>query len=147
MIVIDTFNEICEKIVSDLQTKLKEQGKVATGKTLKSLRYETNDLGFKIFGAGYFEFVEFGRGASKSKQKTNFYESLLEWARAVGFPEGKVRFLQYYINKYGTKLYREKKTAGVLTAVINDNLIDYIKTKILLAEVANYNSEIKRLFI
>jgi hypothetical protein len=143
----EEFEKIANDILEQLKKEFRSKGKVATGKTIKSLRAEASEVGFKIFGGDWIEFVEYGRGPIQNKKKkTNFLENLQAWARAVGFPESKVRFLKYYINKYGTKLYRDGKNAEVLTSVFNQDLIQKLNREIYLAQIKQYSSEIKRLF-
>lgn len=142
--MVEVYKKISDDILDKLKKKFIEKGKVATGRTIKSLRSEVFEDGFEIWAGGWVEYVEYGRGKLKSAKKTDFYERLLQWARVVGFPETKVRFLQYYINKFGTKMHREGKTAGILPAVLNEDLIQQIKKEVLFDTIKNYKIEIRK---
>lgn len=145
-------DEISTDILDRLRKSYQDKDMIATGKTVNSLRKEVTESGFKIFGAKWIEFTEFGRGPSKGGQSTgDFLNNLLEWAKAVGFPEWRVRFLKYYINKFGTRLYRGEdprfsgKQSKVISDVINEKLVEEIKIKTAFAVIENYRTELRRI--
>ncbi|MGL4781711.1 MAG: hypothetical protein ACRCXN_12910 [Bacteroidales bacterium] len=123
------------KVLKALQASFYEKGLVATGETVRSLRLEEHSKGFRVFGANWIEFAEYGRGAARGRGggASDFLERLTRWAAAVGFPDAKVAFLKYWINRLGTRLHRGRdprfrgKQSGVLTDVLTDELIENLK--------------------
>ena len=141
------------KLLDALRKSFYDKKMVATGKTVNSLRQETTETGFKIYGGDWIEFAEFGRGQGVNSSNGKFYQALLEWAKAVGFPEGKVRFLQYYINKFGTRLHRGqdprfpgKTQSGVLTDVLNEKYLENLKEVITFATITDYKIILRNLW-
>jgi hypothetical protein len=149
----DKLDQIASEILERLKKSYQEKKMVATGKTVASLRKEVTEKGFKIFGAKWIDFTEFGRGPSQGSGQggSNFLDNLLEWAKAVGFPEWRVRFLKYYINKFGTRLHRgqDPRFSGnqskVITDVINEMLVEEIKTRTAFAVLESYKTEIRKI--
>lgn len=133
--------------IQRLKAKFKEKGKVATGKTINSLSVETNENNITFFGADWIEFVEFGRGATKnqSTSKGQFYASLKEWAKAKNIREPKLRYIYWKITKFGTKLFRENKNAGVLTEIFNKDFLQSLENQFIFAKIESINSDIDRI--
>ena len=73
--------------------------------------------------------LEKGRGSAKGKGSGNsdFLQNLKEWivARNISYKDEKdlerlAKFLKWYINKNGTKLFRSGKTQDIFTTPIKD---------------------------
>lgn len=86
----------------------------ATGKTVKSIRYEVTPFRLQIFGRQFFSAIETGRGPRKSSQYGHFDDSMLEYMNARGIGSGLsekkrrqlAKFLAHKINKEGDELFK-----------------------------------------
>lgn len=148
--VKDIFDAEANKILNALRASFYEKDLVATGETVNSLRTEASQNGFKIWGGDWIEFAEYGRGRAKRDSGGAFLERLYKWARARGFPEAKVEFLKYRINKFGTLLHQGKdarfqgKQSKVLTSVLNNDLEAQLKETLTMAVLTNFKTYIRK---
>lgn len=148
--VLDIFEKEASQVIADLKKSYADKKMIATGRTVNSLRGEATESGFKIYGADWIEFSEFGRGPLVNKVETEFLKRLTEWAMAVGFPLEKVPFLRYFINENGTRLHRGVdprfvgKQSKVLTDVLNEGLIENLKEKFSVGILKDFRIQIRK---
>lgn len=88
-----------DQVESEIETRLKNYGKYATGNLYDSIRYtvteDSNKFRISFFMADYGQWVDKGSKPSKyanmtgkGKGKSKFIESLMIWCRIKGIPEG-----------------------------------------------------------
>jgi hypothetical protein len=139
-----------QEVLTRLQNSFRTKDLVATGETVNSLRFEMVKDGFKIWGADWIEFSEYGRGKSKNSSNGEFLKRLYLWAAARGFPEAKVEILKYRINKIGTNLFRGQdkrfvgKKSGVLTDVLNEDLEKELQVAITIGVLSEFKKYIRK---
>lgn len=118
---LDAYGKLAVELLKQRISSLR-----ATGKTEESIRYEVTEKEYnynlKVYGRGYFEALETGRGPRKESTYGEFDTHLEEWMEARGF-SSKVskkgikyykigdnwysgKSLAYMINKRGDKTYR-----------------------------------------
>ena len=80
--------------------------------------------------------METGRKPRESNQESDFRSKLEEWVRAKNIDtfgksvEQTARSLQYLINKYGTKLWREGGRKDIITPIFADERFQKLNKKI-----------------
>jgi hypothetical protein len=120
-----------QSIESKIKDSLRANGKVATGKTINSLLSEVKDntdyLRGTLSGRAFFSLLETGRPPASKKGDNTFKDRLKEWAEAKSIPLGNFKdyeafgkFLAWYINKNGTKLYRSGQTLDLFGTIVKD---------------------------
>jgi hypothetical protein len=125
-------------LTSSIKQSFFNKGLIATGKTVDSIRYELTDKGFQIWGTDSVENAEFGT-PPKSKGGKADYNNLLAWARAVGYPEARVSFLKYYLEKFGSRLWRGQdprfsgNKSGVISDVISPQYLESLQKRLTFA--------------
>lgn len=88
--------------------------KSATGKTVESVRYESDDKRLQIFARAFVETMETGRGPRKSSTDGGFKDEMLDYMKARGIGadldakkrEQLAKFLVLKINREGDRLYK-----------------------------------------
>ena len=108
-------------VESEIETRLKNNGKYASGKLYKSIRYEVvenkNDFLLTFFMADYGTYVDKGvngyerniggkfnfkdKSGTGTGSRSKFIESLKKWCRIKGIPEGAAFPIRRNIWKYG----------------------------------------------
>jgi len=126
----DILNDEFAKLEKDIKQRHIQAGQNVTGKTLSSYSYTVNGFHGYLEGAAYVGTLERGRGPAKKvgNNKTEFLDNLKQWIEARGLdyggsPEGLERlakFLKWYINKNGNKLFRSGKHEDIFTTPMND---------------------------
>lgn len=119
MIEKTLLTEAIEKIHKEFKARIPR----ATGGMQDSLETIVTSRHAVLLGDEYIEALETGRSPRKASKDSGFAARLFEWMKAVGFPDAsmvKAKQLAWYINKYGTKAYRE----GGKTGIISDFNID-----------------------
>lgn len=115
---------------NDITKRIKDSGQVATGKTIQSFEHylSAKNKG-ELSGAMYSGTLERGRGPATGKGSGNsdFLANLKEWIQVRGLQykdeadlERLAKFLKWWINKNGTKLFRSGKTIDIFTTPISD---------------------------
>lgn len=121
------FAEFGANSVNEIRQNIKKAGKQATGKTARALSYTATARSLQVSGPAWVWTLETGRGPYSGGQKGGFAKRLEEWMVAKGVKpfEGKTlsetaRFLAWYINKFGSKLYRQGGRTDIITPVLDE---------------------------
>lgn len=136
-----TLDNFAAGLVRDLKAEMEAKGAVATGETLRTLRYEVTATGFIIFGGKAFTWIEQGRGPTKPGSGTasgeeSLREKLVRWIKAKGIEtdEKAVKSMSYAlarrIHKEGTLLKIKGERREIYTAVITEARLDLLKKEI-----------------
>ena len=128
----DVLSAYAPKAVAAIKQSL--QGISVTGKTMNSIRSEVTETHLTVYGRGFMEAVEKGRGPRKNATYGEFDKHLEEWLQAKGFPSKKTKkgttyyqlgqqwfsakSLAWKINKDGDKLFKSGQTRDVYTTVV-----------------------------
>lgn len=126
----DILNEEFARLEADIKQRHNQAGQNVTGKTLSAYSYTVNGFHGYLEGAAYVGTLERGRGPAKRGGigNSDFLDNLKQWIQARGLdygdsPEGLERlakFLKWYINKNGNKLFRSGQHEDILTTPINE---------------------------
>jgi hypothetical protein len=128
------------KLKRDIIRNMEQSGQSATGTTAKALEHSVSRFHGMLEGAPWTFTLEKGRGSAKRNtgQKAEFVENLKRWIAAKGIPvssqedlERLANFFRWYINKFGTKLFREGGRKDIFTPAINefsDNLAENLSS-------------------
>lgn len=115
-------------IVDQIRQNIASSGTNATGKTAKSLRYEVKEEGSKIvlrvLGRPFIKTIETGRKATPqyTKPSYQFVQSIKEWAKAKGLPDGSAYAIAKSIHKKGIA----PSGNPIFSSVINESLTEKI---------------------
>lgn len=150
-LIEDILSKELEVLQQDIIKRHEESGQVATGKTRAAFsnRLTSSNVGV-LEGAMYAGALERGRGPSSGKGSgnSNFIQNLKEWIVARGLTykdeadlERLAKFLKWYINKNGTKLFRSGQTKDIFTTPISD-FTERLTTKISSAFEKTIENEI-----
>ncbi len=125
MDVKQQFEKFGTSLISEIRDKIDSSGAKATGKSAASLREESTEDSFTLYGSRSFKFIEVGRGKGKVPPISNIYD----WLVSKGlFQDSEVstRSLAYAIAKKigreGTKLYKENTVRDIYTQSIDTHL-------------------------
>jgi hypothetical protein len=143
MSVKEILNKELNTLKSDIKDRHIKEGQRVTGKTIGTLRTETQDMSGQLLGAEYIGVLEKGRKGGKVP--SDFKKKLVEWAKAKGITFGS----QTELNRFAYFLSKRIQKEGTLTNKHNKDIfttpIDEF-TKRLLKEIsAFYVSEIKNI--
>lgn len=115
---------------SDILVKHEQAGQKASGKTASSFSHYLASANIGVLeGAMYAGTLERGRGPATGKGNGNsdFLQNLKEWIIVRGLSytdeadlERLAKFLKWWINKNGTKLFRSGKTIDIFTTPLID---------------------------
>ena len=108
--------EIIESRLRELMQEVKDNhinaGQRASGKTIESLKIESDENSVGLLGRKYFGVLETGRKPGKVPK--GFYETILKWAKSKSIDfesETKMKTFAYFVSKKiaeeGTKLFRK----------------------------------------
>lgn len=126
--------KILDKAGEGIVKSIKEHIPNATGKTARSIEYIAEARGEKykliVLGREYLMALETGRKPKGDKPSPSMVKNIQEWMDAKGM-EGSAYGIARYINKHGSKLYREGGRRDVITNVVNESLIDRISKDVL----------------
>ncbi|MDR0541044.1 MAG: hypothetical protein LBH19_02400 [Dysgonamonadaceae bacterium] len=127
-----------EQLKADIIARHESAGQVATGRTRDSfsVRMVSSTSGV-LEGAAYAGALERGRGPLKNREESDFLERLKEWIVARGLDYGGntkglerlAKFLRWWINKNGTKIFRTGRHVDIFTTPM-ENLSDRISEQI-----------------
>lgn len=131
----DIISIALDECIVDIKQRHVAAGQRASGRGMASLesRMEEGDGFFRgdILGFAYIGAWEAGRGPAKRSgtpaEQIEFLASLAEWCKIRGFPSSSLtdeqyiriaKWLKWYINKFGTKLYRNGGRKDIITPAI-----------------------------
>ena len=106
------------------------------------IRTEYHSEGITVLVPFWFPITEKGRGPRKASQESNLWMKIYEWMERRNMfrsrtPQGKIneaKGLTWYINKYGTRQFREKLYKDIYTTAtqeVKDRLAKDFKQKVL----------------
>lgn len=122
----------------DIVTTLQQAGKTATGHTTNAIQTSTRDKHATLEAPSYLFTLENGRGPARgsNSSKQQFIENLKEWIVAKGISykdendlQRLAGFFRWYINKFGTKQFRQGSRQDIITSAI-DKLTQSVNEKI-----------------
>jgi len=124
-------------VSTDIQNKQKEQGRVASGKSLAAYEVEVDEFSGKLYGINYVGTLETGRKAGRVPKF--FRTIILEWMNQKSLfqaeSESKRKSIAYLIARKiandGTKLHRDGGKSGVLSTVVTEQRINMFSNEIL----------------
>jgi len=132
-------NEEFASLEYEIKQRHIQAGQNVTGHTLSLYSYTVNGFHGYLEGAAYVGTLERGRGPAKggNSNNTDFLDNLKQWIVSRGLdygdsPEGLERlakFLKWYINKNGNKLFRSGQTEDIFSTPIND-FIERVSTRL-----------------
>lgn len=101
-----------------------------TGRSEKSIGYVITNDGISFFAGAWFPAIDYGRGRSRAKSDTGFFNALKAWiVKKDSFSlstkvdlNNATRSLQFKINKYGTKGNVFSKDRKILSSINIDDL-------------------------
>lgn len=137
------------------QDSLRQNDRVATGKTLNSIRFEVKEGAMTskliFYAADHIRQLEEGRGKSKSNSGSGFFAQIVEWVQARALPYDPYGVYKS-INESGWNTSLPNRTganggtAGLITDVdqqIENNVLNDIKQNskfMILEELKNLNN-------
>jgi len=118
------FTQFGRDSVEIIKTNMRKADQVATGETMNSLKYKATPSSLVVSGKEYIWALETGRKPYQGGNKRGFADKLLRWMQAKGISsmpnktdEQTARFFAWYINKFGSKLYREGGRTDIITPI------------------------------
>lgn len=152
------FEKIGKRVVSDIRKNMDLQKRNASGDTREAFEYRATDNLLEVSGLGHSFILEVGRGPTGSgslalsNDSRTLYEKLVDWIQDKGITPKKrggqkkaptieqvARAMANVIHRKGTELFRfGGAKSGVISTVINDELIDEITKLIADSEVAEF---------
>ena len=100
---LKTYGQIGVKVLRDAVAPL-----TANGKTLLSIRFESDLLSLRFYGRQFFELLEKGRRPTTKKPSPEMIANLTEYAEARGMenPKSAAWAIAKTLNKEGDKTFR-----------------------------------------
>lgn len=150
--LISIMDKYGKSIVDSIRNNLASTGTNATGKTSKSLRFQSKFEGSKvtlsIYGKPYLAVVETGRKATPqyTKPSTAFVASIKEWLEAKGKDGSSAYGIAKSIHMHGTKLHQKGGRRDIISNVINQSLIEDISKDVLNKFAQAFISDIKTIY-
>ncbi len=141
------YNEL-QQLRQDIVSGLEQAGKTATGSTAAAIQVVVNGEGAQLQAPSHLLTLENGRGPARgsSSDKQQFINNLKTWIVAKGISykdendlQRLAGFFRWYINKFGTKQYRQGQQYDIITPAI-ERFKEKVNSKIAdlhSAEVAN----------
>lgn len=111
----------------DIINALERTDKTATGRTDEAIQVVVNGNGAELQGPAHLFTLESGRGPARggSNDKQQFIENLKAWiiAKGISYKDENdllrlAGFFRWYINKFGTKQYRQGKREDVVAPAV-----------------------------
>lgn len=111
----------------DIINALDHADKTATGLTAESIQIVTSNNSMQLQAPSHLLTLEEGRGPARNSNsdKQQFIENLKAWILAKGISykdendlQRLAGFFRWYINKFGTKQYRQGKREEIVTDTI-----------------------------
>ena len=112
--------------VDQIRQNIASTGSNASGKTSSEINWETPTPNRVIvYGPPHVYVLETGRGPRKSSQSSGLQGKIADWIGVKpisieGSIEKAARGITWYMNKHGSKLYREGGRTDILTPVISN---------------------------
>jgi len=136
----DILTKFGNDTVTIIADNMRANDQVATGGTINSLNSTATDTRLTVTGAAYIMALETGRRPRTSSQDSGLASKLEKWIVAKGIPirrtlEQDAKGLAWFINKNGTKLFREGGRKDVITPALNEDRIDGLLQQIGKASV------------
>ena len=119
----ETIKVFLDKVAENIRQESERQGRVATGRTVASLRsLVTTATGAQLIADANILRTEFGTSPEEAREQsfTSLVDSLNTWMAAKGLQLNPYA-LAHTLRKYGSKLYQSGQTSGVLSNFINEN--------------------------
>jgi len=141
------FERFGQALIADIRNNISQSGANATGKTAASLRDESKETSFTLYGHRSFKFIETGRGKGKFPPIKNIYE----WVVAKGLqPEGiSQKSLAFLIAKKianeGTVLYRTNQFRDIFQTAVADNIKELFQ-EVAIQSKAEISNDLARFF-
>lgn len=138
--------EISANVVDAIKNKpvtryTKSKGKFssivnASGRLASSIRYSTDENGFKIYAYDYIDALIYGRKPTSGGGDGAVLRAIREWLPAKGLDLNPYAVTSN-IHKYGTSIWQEHKgkDSGLLANAINESVISRIRTELANAYV------------
>jgi hypothetical protein len=128
-----------------IRSNMQRNNRNATGDTSKAIQWQlTNPNRLVVDGPAYVFALETGRGPRKSTVNSGLRSKILRWLQAKNITfagktqEQTASFLTFYINKYGTKLWREGGTKDIITPSLNERRFEELNKEL----ADNYINEV-----
>lgn len=125
------FQKFGDESADIIRKNMTRAGQMASGQTARSLLTEATDTRMKFSGPSYIWVLETGRGPRKSTQNANLESKILAWMKAKGVApkrgqtlEQAARGITWYINKFGTKLFRDGGRKDIITPIFEQRRFD-----------------------
>lgn len=147
-------SEIAANVVDAIKNKpitryTKSKGKFssvvnASGRLASSVRYTTDENGFKIYAYDYIDALIYGRKPTSGGGDGAVLRAIREWLPAKGLDLNPYAVTSN-IHKYGTSIWQEHhgKDSGLLANAINESVISRIRTELATAYVKELVGEIR----
>lgn len=141
------FDKFGLTLISEIRNKIDSSGAKATGKSSASLREESTDDSFTLYGNRSFKFIEVGRGKGKFPPLNNIYEWLVaKNIQPDGISQKSLAYLiARKISNEGTKLYRENNVRDIYTKAVEDNLKSLFE-EVTIESKASISNDLARYF-
>lgn len=129
--------------VGIIHTNMRRAGKNATGQTRREIKSESTDTRVTVTGPSHVFTLETGRGPYNDGPESNLKGKIAEWMRAKPVTpkngqtiEQAAKSIAWFINKFGTQLYRNGGRKDIITPAISDERIER-----LLSDIANVEQD------
>jgi len=142
--ILQKFGDETVTIISD---NMRSADQVATGETIGSLKSTATDTRLTVTGAPWIMALETGRRPRQSTQDSGLASKLEKWIVAKGIPirrtlEQDAKGLAWFINKYGTKLFREGGRQDIVSPAVSDERISGLLDQIGKASIKTIKDDI-----
>ena len=120
-------NDELQTLRQDIVSAVEQSGKSATGRTVSGIQVVASGKQAQLEVPSHLFTLETGRGPARSGgDKQQFIENLKAWivAKGISYKDEQdlqrlAGFFRWYINKFGTKQYREGRYQPGVTPVID----------------------------
>lgn len=140
--------EILINFLEDIKTRIQQNIPSVTGKTAASLEVVVDESSVLLTGAPWLYALEKGRGPRRGEEDWGMWKNIQEWLSAKGLDSSNssAKSLTWWINKYGTELYRSHQVSGVLSDVINPGVFNEVINQIADRSMVLYLSQFLQSF-
>jgi hypothetical protein len=158
MTTLETFESFAQSVIDDIRSDMVDNNAVATGRTIRSLRYEATNTRLTIYGGEAFTptdrltYVETGRGPTKQSQGGVLYPRILEWVKAKGIrPEGKqtveqlARAITKKIHQRGTNLWILNRNRDIVQNNITQDRVRALQLKLADVLFFEFSSQVSKI--
>ncbi|GAG49672.1 unnamed protein product, partial [marine sediment metagenome] len=122
----DALTAFGNETVQIIQSNLASTGTNASGETSQSLNSTlTHPNRVQVTGKPFIYVVETGRKPRESSESSGLESKLEKWINIRGLQNVfTAKGLAWYINKFGSKLFREGGRDDIITPAVSDQRID-----------------------